>query len=395
MVGDISQKTYHALSEHWAHTVTLLSESEIQVWAPFTCSFNFLNKFAHDSQLQGELFGNIEKQLIFIDGYEAIDPQWEEFEKQFFYFLNLDSHEGVDIDRYIGQYPNKFFGVFLVGFDNAIKHGNTTILKHIGSLLEKHSHFSIILLTEQNIIDSDVYTDLIQKHMVVENIQYQPLLGEEDALTFLQIVAKAWNFSYHAGINKVIAENIGGHPLLLEEAARIVRDEPNVHYKDLLSNPVLVRKAHTIFKALSENDQEIIRDVLAKKEVGKRIPLSEYLERTNLLVNGKVGLQYWNYINQNLPHEHFFGDEHHNTEEEFSHVLTMLERKVFDLLLEKHIIVNRDEVAKVLWGENYEEKYSDWSIDQLMHRLREKLKLTSAPYHIKTKKGEGFVLIQD
>ncbi|MBP6994169.1 winged helix-turn-helix transcriptional regulator [Candidatus Woesebacteria bacterium] len=54
--------------------------------------------------------------------------------------------------------------------------------------------------------------------------------------------------------------------------------------------------------------------------------------------------------------------------------------------------LSRDQIAQCLWGSDWEEKYSDWAIDQAIHRLRTKLRDANSPYSIQTKKGVGFVL---
>ncbi len=393
MLGAITPTTYESIVKEWVRTITLLSESEIHVWSALNCSFAILNQFAHDSSLQEKVFGKLKRKLVFIDGYEVENPTWEEFEKQFFHFLKDAKTDDFDMDDYIGKNPNEFFAIFLIGYDSAIKHGNTTILKHIGSLLEKHSHLSLILLTEQNIIDSDIYTDLIQKHMVVENIQYQPLFSYEDSLYFLQTLADSWKFAYPNGMEKIIAENIGGHTLLLEEAARIVRDHPTITYKALLAEPSLIRKAKTIFKALSLSDQEIVKHVLDNHL--QKTHVSEYLAKTKLIDNGKVGIPYWQYMYANIPGEREFFHLPHQHIVEFSHTLTLLERRVFDMLKERKNVITREEIAKLIWGENYLDKYSDWAIDQLIHRLRGKLQTSKAPFTIFTRKGEGFYLEEE
>lgn len=390
MLGTISQPTYESIVEGWVRTITLLSESEIHVWSALNCSYTILNQFAHDIQLQNKLFGKLPRKLVFIDGYEIQNPTWEEFENQFFHFLDEQKPKKFNMDEYIGQHPNDFFAIFMIGYDTAIKHGNIDILKHIGSLLEKHSHLSLILLTEQNITDSDIYTDLIQKHMVVENIQYQPLFSFEDSLFFLQSLAKDWEFTFPNDMEKVIAENIGGHTLLLEEAARLVRDNPTIEFKALLAHPSLIRKAKTIFKALSTSDQEIMKHVLENRL--QKTHVSEYLAKTKLVDKGKSGIPYWQYMHDWLPEEKEFFQLPHKHVVEFSHTLTVLERKVFDKLIETQNIISRDEIAHYIWGEDYLDKYSDWAIDQLMHRLRGKLQISEAPYRIHTKKGEGFYL---
>jgi DNA-binding winged helix-turn-helix (wHTH) protein len=54
-------------------------------------------------------------------------------------------------------------------------------------------------------------------------------------------------------------------------------------------------------------------------------------------------------------------------------------------------LVTRDQVAKTIWGNNFEEQYSDWAIDQTISRFRKKI----GTFHIlkesvKTIKGKGY-----
>ncbi|KKP47002.1 MAG: hypothetical protein UR39_C0006G0049 [Candidatus Woesebacteria bacterium GW2011_GWA1_33_30] len=71
-------------------------------------------------------------------------------------------------------------------------------------------------------------------------------------------------------------------------------------------------------------------------------------------------------------------------------VLTKSEQKTFDLLLQKSdLVVNRDEIAQAVWGENWLSKYSDWQIDRLIYLLRNKL---PSNYKIKTLRNSGYIL---
>jgi hypothetical protein len=56
-------------------------------------------------------------------------------------------------------------------------------------------------------------------------------------------------------------------------------------------------------------------------------------------------------------------------------------------------IVSRDILAKLLWGDNWTEKYSDWAIDQQLSELRKQLRKIKIRDTIVTKKGEGFVFL--
>ena len=74
-------------------------------------------------------------------------------------------------------------------------------------------------------------------------------------------------------------------------------------------------------------------------------------------------------------------------------LFTSQELEIWNLLQSrKGEIVTRDIVAEIIWKNNTEEKYSDWAIDQVIHRIREKIRKAKSPHKILTKKGQGFIL---
>jgi hypothetical protein len=66
-----------------------------------------------------------------------------------------------------------------------------------------------------------------------------------------------------------------------------------------------------------------------------------------------------------------------------------------DLLLKSffekrpNILITRDEVAKELWGEEWEDKYSDWAMDQAIYSLR---KIVTEGYNLQTLRNRGYIL---
>jgi DNA-binding response OmpR family regulator len=63
------------------------------------------------------------------------------------------------------------------------------------------------------------------------------------------------------------------------------------------------------------------------------------------------------------------------------------------LLLEKNgQTVSRDEIGQALWSDNQED-YSDWAIDQLIARIRKRLKeLSLSPKMVRVVRGKGYIL---
>ena len=73
--------------------------------------------------------------------------------------------------------------------------------------------------------------------------------------------------------------------------------------------------------------------------------------------------------------------------------LTKMESKIYNILVSsKGSIVEKETIARVLWGNESTDKYSFWSIDQVVSRLRKKLNLFSPNTKISTIKGRGYTL---
>lgn len=73
--------------------------------------------------------------------------------------------------------------------------------------------------------------------------------------------------------------------------------------------------------------------------------------------------------------------------------LTPSQQAIYRLLQEaKGNVVNRDSLASALWSEAWNDKYSDWAIDQAIYSLRQRLLELGSPEKIEAKKGQGFLI---
>jgi len=54
--------------------------------------------------------------------------------------------------------------------------------------------------------------------------------------------------------------------------------------------------------------------------------------------------------------------------------------------------ISRDDLAKILWGKSWQEKYSDWAMDKAISRLRKKMK--GSEFKIITVKNLGYKFLK-
>ncbi|MFA6250541.1 MAG: helix-turn-helix domain-containing protein [Candidatus Shapirobacteria bacterium] len=78
----------------------------------------------------------------------------------------------------------------------------------------------------------------------------------------------------------------------------------------------------------------------------------------------------------------------------FSLPLTPGEQSLFNCLYD-HLgrIVSRDQVGQAIWHQNWQQKYSDWALDQIVSQLRKKFSSDSDRQRFVTHRGQGFCLL--
>lgn len=75
--------------------------------------------------------------------------------------------------------------------------------------------------------------------------------------------------------------------------------------------------------------------------------------------------------------------------------LSNTQKQIFSLLKEHSPnVIARDDIAKIMWGNRWNEDYSDWAMDQMIYAVRAGLKRIKSSWTLKTKKNSGYYLIQ-
>lgn len=170
--------------------------------------------------------------------------------------------------------------------------------------------------------------------------------------------------------------------------------------KDISDNFTNIKKVYSICdqESLEQRYKRIVSgmsSVSLKALLDNNIKPTEYLMQTGLLN------QKGDYLNPLLQHYLETNKialldinvDIIESKASFRADLSAQELIVFDLLEAKvETIVTKDDVAKAIWGDEWEDSYSDWAIDKLISNLRKKLKEAGYPKTIKAFKGKGVML---
>lgn len=82
------------------------------------------------------------------------------------------------------------------------------------------------------------------------------------------------------------------------------------------------------------------------------------------------------------------------SEDIFENSLTKQELVVYKKLIESgREYLSKENIAITIWGQNYQDKYSEWALYKVIQSLREKIKANENKTRIFSKKGRGHLLV--
>lgn len=221
--------------------------------------------------------------------------------------------------------------------------------------------------------------------MLNHQVFYMPLIS----LTDLPSVINRF------GGNKLIKKDeikklhkmTGGYPAYLKYYETHVIDD---------QGPELDIISLSLLNSLSLPERRLLEKITKRKEVlsDEELYRLDFLSRIGLVRKVKFNYVITSNIlktyieNKGIPLE-----SSDSITDEFVRSLTPNEALVFsELLNNKDKLVSKQTIAELLWGINYRDKYSQWAIDQLMKRLRDKSRLSMLNFKIHTNRGRGYTM---
>ncbi|HQF36238.1 MAG TPA: helix-turn-helix domain-containing protein [Candidatus Dojkabacteria bacterium] len=189
------------------------------------------------------------------------------------------------------------------------------------------------------------------------------------------------NFDNSNKYKDIILKLSGGHVGLLRAMIRSVPNNTSlIKEDDLLKTNEIEHMFSKIWGGFSEETQ---LGVLQNNTF-----TNEYLLKTKLKDStGKWFSSLFKLFVKNLQ-----SHNDNSPKVDIQDLLSYQELLVYNLLSSRNgQIVTKEDIAKLIWKEEWLEKYLDWAIAQIISQLRKKLSLKSIT--IKASKGEGYVLI--
>ncbi len=231
------------------------------------------------------------------------------------------------------------------------------------------------------------YSDFLQHFL------FYPLYNRENVFQFCRYLAQKWQFKIEEKTIGEIFQFSGGHTWLVKEIVRQMKVNA-CSFAESLKAETLVWKMNNLWQSFDEK----IKDVLIKIVLGKK-PVNLTVEKELLcfnLINNELDGNLPQFVKELVQHEFksefkFKNDRLIFRKEDISHEFSKKELKLLKFLIsEEGNILSKEKVADKYWGDDLEKSYSEWALDQVFYRLRQKLKELGVSYMIKTCKNKGY-----
>lgn len=332
-------------------------ENRICVWFPGSGKTTILNNILRSKSIINNELGNITKNLeiIFASGKDSINGTAEEI------------IEKIGIIKHFED-KNKL-GKEIVVICDEIEMLNDSSLSKLLIYLWKivnlnKARFHLILNVKNRYRIEKLITEKAL-FGIANQIKLIPILSDKLLKRFVEEKAVFFNSKISKGEIKKLIKETGGILLLTKEYLRNYNSNNLVELKlrAIWSRLPDIYKSFLLSER-SSNKHNLATDDLTEMGVTK---LSIFRNKLHLLVN--------------------------NPEEEVLKYLTNSESEVLIYFQKnKGKLITKELLAQAIWGNNYLEEYSDWSLDQKISRLRKKMfKYGIDPENLQTIKGKGYI----
>ncbi len=283
--------------------------------------------------------------------------------------------------------------LFLLRFDRMKEAATPEFLTNIQSLIDATNKQVAFVFTSVRPLDQ-IREDIFSRKELstFSHLLYLHPASNKDAKIIFQSAQGKYGTHFSPDALDTVLKLSGGHAQYLYLSQIILYEKQNEKdftqidadiEKVLLSDERIKLQSEEIFESLTKPEQDVLKKISTSKEV-EITPPARYLEDTGIVVNSKVFSPLFATFLATYA-------KNHKETIEFS----KKEHKLFSFL-KKNIdtICERDDIIHAVWPEYEETGVSDWTIDRLVARLRQKLILQKSPYSVVTIKTRGYKLIE-
>lgn len=284
--------------------------------------------------------------------------------------------------------------IFFIRFDRISESANPDFISNIMGLVDSTSQrLSYVFTSFRNLHELSPQMFPRASISSFAHDMYLKPAAKEDIVTIYNTYRHKFRIGLGKGLEKDLFELVDGYIQYLQLSLIILHENKKIvegaeELKNLLlSDERIVLQSEELWESLSEGEKKVLLSVVQNKHIGdKQKKDGKYLWDTGII-------NIHNKIFSKLFLDFVEGKE--KEARDSSGELSKKEHTLFDLLQKNaEQICEREHIVQQVWPEAEAFGVSDWAIDRLAARLRNKLKLQKSEFEIQTIKTRGYKLIK-
>jgi DNA-binding winged helix-turn-helix (wHTH) protein len=287
--------------------------------------------------------------------------------------------------------------LFFIRFDRIKDAINPSFFGNLQSLKDSSGHKIVYVFTGFRSLDylsKEIFTkaslSLFSKNMYIKPAKYQ------DTRIILDTFEQKYKLKLNENQEKILLDLVDGFVQYLQLAV-INLDESKKDFKerseffeDLVKDERIALQSDELWDSLDSSEKEVLVKIINDEKI-----TDEDREKGKYLWDTGLVFEKDQKTNIFSPLFKFYLEQRQAKPQVQVSDFTKKENKLFNLLKENvNNLCERETIVEKVWPEVESFGVSDWAIDRLVARVRNKLELQKSPYEIQTVKTRGYKLIE-
>lgn len=402
----IVQKYIDKRAYHLFISVDLNDLVELEIFPFWILTFKRLNDAVQTAKVSEKLKKEIN--LLFLDSIQSRDT-----------FLTL---ENLRVALFKTVKSELIPTIFLIRFDRIIDICDSQFFSNLEGLVDSSARKLAYVFTSFRKIDELAGEKLSRNFLqVFQNIIYIKPANIPDTKVVFDAFKRRYKISPKRRLEKKLIDVSGGHIQYLHLAIIILEQElrkKKVGEQEILNaisgDERINLQSEEIWESLTKDEQKALSKIYKDEKISNQEQReARYLWDTGIVQTtkqAKQGRTLLPILNSRKRQgatltmnsgrlfsplfEDFLNREIEKKEQGEGGEFTKKEKMLFEHLLNNlNKVCERERIIEAVWPESEELGVSDWTIDRLVARLREKLKNRRSKYQVITVKTRGFKLV--
>lgn len=372
------QEIYMKDGNHVFIPVDLNDLTEREVFPFWILTFKRIVDFVSKSNFPT----NIKKQVesLFLDSIESRD-----------HFLTIDGiRKSLSILAEQGYLPTLFY----IRFDRMANAASPDFFANFHGLLDAtHKKLSFVFTSVKPLdaLKPEVFT----KHAIsvfADNMYIKPA-SKKDVDIIFDAAIKKYDFTLSQKLKDELLSLVDGYNQYLQFALIMLSEQDSLPTNSaqllalLLSDERITLQSEELWESLTTQEKELLMKVIAKDKINTKD--TEYLFNTGIISQKGKAFQLFSPLFEFYLLEKQKEKQKENQKME----LSKKEHLLMQFLEEnKNEVCEREFIIERVWPEAENLGVSDWAVDRLVARVRQKLKSQDYPHEIVTIKTRGYKL---